>query len=119
MERMIREESLSEDGTEGGDDPTEASDEDDDDPSDAVDSAARRVEGLSVVGGREVARKPRRRAQGVSARVRPAKMSAGEARELESERSRRVTRQRCDTIRSSATPHSSFFRDTRILPRDA
>ena len=53
MERMIREESLSEDGTEeGADDPTEASDEDDDDPSDAVDSAARRVEGLSVVGGK-------------------------------------------------------------------
>ena len=51
MERMIREESLSEDGTEeGADDPTEASDDDDDDPSDAVDSAARRVEGLSVVG---------------------------------------------------------------------
>ena len=84
MERMIREESLSEDGTEeGADDPTEASDEDDDDPSDAVDSAARRVEGLSVVGGKGGGGEGRKwresravRAQGVSARVRPAKMSA-------------------------------------------
>ena len=65
MERMIREESLSEDGTEeGADDPTEASDDDDDDPSDVVDSAARRCRG--VVRRRKRRKRWRRRGEGES-----------------------------------------------------